>query len=237
MKLEYLSWDSDFFKFNVSAVKIADHTDEVIEDLISNAISSDTKLLYAFTTNPILNDHLINKYNGRLVDKKVVFKKSLQSNNSNTAPEVVEYKSESVSPELKNLAFQSGEYSRFKIDNRLPPQTFERLYTIWIENSVTGKSADKVFIFKVNTEIAGFITLSIKSNYGEIGLIAVNNEFRGMQIGTKLIVHAENYVYKQGGKILKVATQLDNMLACNFYKKNGYEVDTITHVYHFFNTL
>ncbi len=149
-------------------------------------------------------------------------------------PEIDEYKSEIVSDELKNLAFQSGEYSRFKIDGRLPVQSFERLYTIWIENSVNGKSADKVFIFKASNEIAGFITLAMKDHFGEIGLIAVNNKFRGMEIGSKLIRHTEDFVLSHKENTLKVATQLDNTLACNFYKKNGYEVDIITHVYHFF---
>jgi dTDP-4-amino-4,6-dideoxy-D-galactose acyltransferase len=235
MKHEFLSWDSDFFGFKVSAVKLTDQSPQEIEHIISGAYSSGTKLLYLFTSEPISNNGIIEKYKGLLVDKKVIFRKSLIGIHSNFNNEIEEYTDSFVNDELKELAYQSGEYSRFKIDSRLPASTFERLYTLWIENSVNGKSADKVFIYKVNNQIAGFITLSIKESYGEIGLIAVNNKFRGMEIGTKLIRQSENFTLNQEKNILKVATQIDNILACNFYKKNGFEIDSITQVYHFIN--
>jgi dTDP-4-amino-4,6-dideoxy-D-galactose acyltransferase len=235
MKYELLNWDSGFFGYNVAVAKITDPAYEDLEEIITDAFSSGIKLLYIFSTKPISHIDLLEKYHGKLVDKKVIFKKSLSQFNFVKDDNIDEYKENNVSAELKDLAFQSGEYSRFKIDNRLPVQAFEKLYTIWIENSIQGKTADKVYIFNVNGLIAGFITVSIKDNFGEIGLIAVNNDFRGKAIGTKLIQTVENFVFSAKKDLLKVATQLDNQLACKFYEKNGFEIDSITHVYHFFN--
>jgi dTDP-4-amino-4,6-dideoxy-D-galactose acyltransferase len=235
MKHELLSWDSDFFGFNVGAFRTKEESDADIESMITTAYSSGVELLYVFSKEPLKNEILLNKYNGLLVDKKVIFTKALHQETSTYIDEITEYTENFVADELKELAFQSGDYSRFKVDTRLPADTFNRLYTIWIENSVNGKFASKIFIYKVGGSIAGFITVTLKENYGDIGLIAVNSNFRGMEIGTKLIQHTEGFVNKQGKKILKVATQIDNERACNFYKKNGYEIDSISNIYHFLN--
>jgi dTDP-4-amino-4,6-dideoxy-D-galactose acyltransferase len=63
-------------------------------------------------------------------------------------------------------------------------------------------------------------------------LIGVDQGYRGEQIGTKLINQALSYFKKTGKFEVQVVTQKANVLACNFYTKNGFHLVNTINVYH-----
>jgi len=229
--IKKLEWDSIFFGFNVFLLQ-TEKLDE-INDIISN-FNKSKSLIYLFTRHIILNNQQLKEFNGKLVDQKVILKKNLLKENIIKNKNIEIYKKLEPNNELYNLAKISGEYSRFKLDKRLPNFTFNKMYNLWIEKACIDENII-VFIYKHNNMIKGFLSLNIKDNDTVIELIAVDNDTQGKGIGKDLIMEAENYSIKKNINKISVATQKDNNIALSFYKKMNYNIDSITNIYHFIN--
>ena len=113
-------------------------------------------------------------------------------------------------PKLEELAIQSGIYSRFNIDQRIENNKFEDLYRLWMRNSLNRKIAKEVLLYKINQKVAGFANLGEKNKRGDIGIIAVDDTFRGKGIGKSLMESAEKWFSNHEYKLLQVITQGDN---------------------------
>ena len=182
MNINRLIWDSEFFKCPV--FKINNTSEQELYSFIKQL--SAPFICYVSTGENILQDRYVKAHGGELVDTKVIFSKSIQ-NLKKIGNHINEYKSFKPTENLYQLAYESGKYSRFKKDSRLPYGTFKQLYNIWIEKSCNNIDNIHVFVYE-DKEIQGFITLSIKSNnMGEIGLFAVDSKCQGKGIGKSLI--------------------------------------------------
>jgi Acetyltransferases len=131
------------------------------------------------------------------------------------------------------LAFQAGLYCRFNTDPNLPQTWFLKIYSKWIENSVNGSIATRVIVIRHDNKIIGMATLGTKNARGDIGLLAVNPNFRGKKLGTKLVYAAQAYFIEQGFSRAQVVTQKINLLACKLYEKCGFHQEKIENFYHF----
>lgn len=228
-----LKWDTNFFGFKVGKITFSDES--YLRDTLNEMYNEQIKLVYGFSKIEIKQE-IIKKYNGILIDKKIIFYKTIDSiinveseiatlNNYNT----IDYQN------LLSLTFESGHFSRYKRDLRLPDNTFKRLYKVWLDNSLAHKIADKIFIFRRKNIIEAFVTIKIKNKIGEIGLIAVSSTLRGKNIGSALLKQSENYCFSEGITRVVVSTQEINQLACNFYLKNKYKIKEKINIYHFIN--
>lgn len=68
------------------------------------------------------------------------------------------YTSHEVSDDLLQLAYESGKYSRFKLDKNLTPKVFTDMYKLWIENSVNGQMADRIYVVEQDNKITAMLT-------------------------------------------------------------------------------
>lgn len=142
-------------------------------------------------------------------------------------------KSKPVDLELGQLAVLAGTYSHFSTDPNFPRELFLKLYQVWIENSVNGLIANKVLVIRHNNKIVGMITLGTKNNRGDIGLLAVNANFRGKNFGAKLVRAAQAYFIEAGFSQAQVITQKANVPACHLYEKCNFHQEKIENFYHF----
>lgn len=224
MNLSRLNWDSDFFGLNIGKLVLSDE-DEFLKLDIEGLLDYD--LVYIFANH----GYKMPVVGANLVDCKVIYKKSI-SRNVETNSNVVAFSENKPSPDLYELALQSGEYSRFRLDNKMPAGSYEKLYRKWIEQSVCKAMADEVLCYYYNGKIVGMVTLAVKDNVGCIGLVAVDSLCRGLGIGSALLESVDSYLFGTGVRVVEVATQLDNAKACSWYEKNGYVVDSMTDIYH-----
>ena len=227
-----LEWDSTFFGYPVGKIYLKKGY-ELNESLFENALKA-FKLVYVFTKVPLHRKSIKFVH----VDDKVTFKKSI------VQPDLEKFKmtcspfnkNEDSYNDLVNLAYESGKFSRFRIDQGFIENEFERLYKKWIDGSINNKSS-AVLIYSLKSRIAGFITLSDKgSETVNIGLIAVSPENQGKGIGSKLLRNAEIYSKVRGFSLMTVSTQQINLNAMRLYFKNGYEEVEIQHIYHYWNS-
>jgi dTDP-4-amino-4,6-dideoxy-D-galactose acyltransferase len=239
--LEPLPWDSRHFGFHVARIKGPELAELELRQALISARRTNHKLIY-WAADPRFKvpQSILGEFHGLLVDRKVTFRRTLR----NVTPEsesamcrrISEHPKSEPAFDLVRLAVSAGAYSRFRLDPRIPKESFGRLYEIWINRSVLGDIADAVFVAARGTELdypAGLITVSLTGREGSIGLIAVDESARGQGVGSHLIHAVHRWLLGRGARNVKVVTQLDNHKACRLYEKCGYSHAELQHVYHF----
>lgn len=230
--IHYLEWDSAFFDKKIGRLELR-HTDENLIEMLVEAKQQDYDLLYVFTSEEcLINENDCFPFKGTLVDRKVVYTIDI-SDEVALSQQVKEYLSAELTPELLNLAYESGKFSRFRLDKNFHESDFQRLYARWIEKSVAHEMADKVFVIQESNKIVGMVTLKISGNTAEIGLIAVDSKMQGKGYGKLLVERCISEAALSNCKTLTVPTQFENKPACKFYDRCGFQVKSITNIYHF----
>jgi ribosomal protein S18 acetylase RimI-like enzyme len=230
--MRYLEWDSSFFRKKIGRVEQCFTVDHLITTLVE-AKQQEYDLLYVFTDEDFfIKEKEYFPFKGTLVDRKVVYSMDIIGETI-FPPQVIEYLSAELTPELLNLAFESGKYSRFRLDKGFSVSDFHRLYSEWIEKSVSHDIADKVFVTLNNNKIAGMVSLKLGGDRSEIGLIAVDSQLQGKGCGKLLMQRCLSEAILSNCKTLSVPTQYANKSACNFYERCGFQVQSITNIYHF----
>jgi dTDP-4-amino-4,6-dideoxy-D-galactose acyltransferase len=229
--IQRLEWDSDFWGINTGLLDLK-HNFFIPVNL------NEFQFVCIFSDR-LLNQDELNKFGGQihLADEKRVYLKSLSNETILPNPNIASFSAERVIPErLYDLAIQSGHYSRFALDPHLPKDGFKQLYRTWLERSVSRAIAEDVLVYETDNIIRGFITLGIKNNIPDIGLVAVESESRSMGIGASLLEVAELWAYNHAKKNeIQVVTQGANQGACMFYERKGYSINTVKYVYHWWN--
>ena len=222
-----LDWDSDFFGLRIAKVEVTTQNEvDLLQDQYVS-LKNEFDLIYVFAQNQIL----LTAGRPQLVDQKVVYTTSILGS-CNSDSHIVEYIQKTVSEDLLNLALASGLYSRFRIDRYFPKNSYERLYTRWIEQSVAHKIASEVFCYMVDEIPRGLVTLRRDGVTGDIGLVATDEKYRGLGIGKAMMNYVKDYMFYCGCKKLSVATQLHNIAACNLYESAGFHKESLTNIWH-----
>jgi ribosomal protein S18 acetylase RimI-like enzyme len=83
----------------------------------------------------------------------------------------------------------------------------------------------------------GYITCSVTSGVGQIGLIAVDERCRRRGFGAALLQQAYLWFREQGASRVQVVTQGANSQALRVYQRAGFLVDTIQLWFHWWRPL
>lgn len=222
MKITPLEWDSDFFGLRIARLGVSEDFDE---NFLGETLKKEFDLLYIHSPKKLLNFPILP------IDEKITFSKKAEGNNLKNSENIKLYEGE-CNDELIQLAIQSGEFSRFYLDTKLSGK-FEKLYSLWMINSVKGVLADFIYVYQEGETILGFVTIRKYDDKLQIGLIATDFKSRGKGIGTKLLQKVEEVAVECQINEIVVVTQGANVNACNFYKKNNFSVCEKEYIYHF----
>ena len=148
MGIKRLDWDSDFFGFEVG---------EIFDETIIEGLNK-YKLVIAKQSKD--KELLIKNFEKRFQETKVIFKKNISIINLKTKTDsIIDFDNVPICKTIfYPLAFESGKYSRFKLDVNFTQNKFKLLYIIWFDNSVNKQLADKIFYTKAFDEVTGFVT-------------------------------------------------------------------------------
>lgn len=230
MELKALDWDSAFW--NIPVFSLTLNSNDNWEEVVRHVNESTAALVYLFL--PVNTDliKLINT-NHKIVlrDEKLTYGMELSTLSGQTDDAVFEFVG-NPDKEFFELARTAGLFSRFKFDDRLSFK-FNELYDLWLLNSVNKSIADKVYVNRDDdNRIAGFLTASVKNQTGTIGLIATKENQRGKGVGQKLINHLHHWYRTHEINYSTVVTQKNNIAACHFYEKLGFQIIKEELVYH-----
>ena len=132
--------------------------------------------------------------------------------------------------DLKKIT--KGLYSTSRIfnDPLIPKDRANKFYIKWIENSVLGKAADSVLVWKED-KILGYVTLQKKgaaqrgsARGGQIPLLGVSEQARGKGIAKKLLNAALRKFKSWGVRQVVIETQMDNIPALRTYQSVGFKI-------------
>ena len=225
--IERQDWDSKLFGYEVGKVDFDcgyDH-DQFIKE------AKQFRLVYIFSKNHIEQKQF------ELVDEKVLFSQSLNKNIIDWPKiNLKSFKPDVDSSfELKELALQSGIFSRFYTDRNFINEEYNKLYSIWIERSILREIAFDIVIAK-ESDILGFVTLNrVSRELASIGLLAVSIEARGQGIGKALVNEAMLRAKSRGFSEIQVATQKSNTPAMTLYGSLNFELKESINIYHYWN--
>lgn len=228
---EILKWDTDFFGYPVARI----YGDELSEQYLRECLldlKQKVRLVYYASSHKIEMTGLLNEFNGLFVDEKTTFYKDGVAGIKGDV-HILEYNEEMNLEDLLDLGLASGIYSRYKVDRNIEEAKYEALYKAWVINSVNHKLAEKVFVYTSGNRIAGMITLGIKNNRADIGIVAVKAAERGKGIGKALLKSAEVFSFEKGLSQIQVVTQGNNAPAIALYKAAGYSIEKTEYFYHF----
>ena len=228
MEIRSLPWDSDFFGLRIGRVDLQTAGDAIKLTKQQEIVKQQFDLLYIFDPNNVG----FSADGARLVDEKILYSKPCEPRKQYEA--VSFYQGASPSDDLYRLALVSGGYSRFKLDERLPKGSYERLYNRWIENACPKEGTNKqILLFKDEQNVVrGMITIDYQGELGHIGLVAVDTDVQHQGIGGKIMSTLDGYLFERGIKTLEVPTQKANTDACRWYEKNGFTIQSVTPIYH-----
>lgn len=235
MTYDLLDWDSALFGYGVARVGAPAPDVAQVDEVLGRLRGQGIRLVY-WPVAQALPEPVVARWGGLLADLRTTFSVDLQALPAEfLAPpgRIVPYEPGMPMSDLEALAIQSGEYSRFAVDPRVPRDGFEAVYTAWIANSVNKSLAREVLVLPAGSRLAGMITLGDKAGRGDIGLIAVDRAFRGKGHGEALVRAAQAWFAANAYRYGQVVTQGRNAAACHLYRKCGYTVETVEHFYHF----
>ena len=231
--LNYLNWDSQFFGYSVAKIILDNDACNSLDELLSRLKSEKIRLTYFFV--PISENRinkLISDKGAILVDQKTTYFKKTEKQEG-YLNHIIEFQGAEINDKLIELGLQAGLFSRFRLDVNFSQKDYERLYIEWLTKSINKELALKTFIALDDSVITGITTLGVKEGVAEIGLVAVDRNFRGNGIASDLIHMAENDAYLMGFREIKVVTQLQNKIACKLYEKCNFSIESIVNVYHY----
>ena len=227
MKVEPKKWDSEFFHLRIGIAEIDTKEDSELLALRIDELRGEYDLLYVFDSNRID----FKAKGARLVDEKIVYSKITEHRQS--YDDVMLYQQPFPRDYLYDLALVSGAYSRFKLDERLPKDSYERMYRKWIDNACPQEGTNKhIFVYYSDGKAHGMITVDYEGSHAKIGLAAVDPVYQHQGVGTKIMSTVEEYLYQQGVFTIEVVTQQANVDACRWYEKNGFVKQSTTNIYH-----
>lgn len=227
--LKAIEWDSQFFDLNIGGVVLDKELSETAFNLLKKEDQYDLIYILSKVDQPVIS----NIYS----EVKVEFEKEIKSVNGEINQEIISLRNTAFSKDILQLALDSGEFSRFKMDQNFKTEDFLKLYSAWIHNSIYDTYADEVFGYVLYGKVAGLVTVKIhEKDLAVIGLIGIDESARGKGIGTKLMERAEQYARERQCNKVQVATQKSNEHACKFYLKNGYNIFKETKIYHLWKT-
>ncbi|HTI89486.1 MAG TPA: GNAT family N-acetyltransferase [Puia sp.] len=228
-----LSWDSDFFGFPICAVTLkAGLSETELQGLEKAFRNAGAHLAYVFLEEHdlVIHENLI-RAGAKLYDEKITYSKNIPDTVTPPSGEVRIYTGDRKD-QLLFLALLAGHESRFKKDPRLTDR-FAPLYNLWLENSLNGSFADRLFVYGSDENILGFITCKVtKEGNGSIGLIATAEGHQGKGIGKDLILASDAFFRSRGVSFSTVVTQGTNEQACRFYERTGFTTYKKELVYH-----
>ncbi|MBN1926636.1 MAG: GNAT family N-acetyltransferase [Prolixibacteraceae bacterium] len=233
-QLEHLEWDSSFFGYQVAKINVGEFDPLTIEGFIKQIKKEKVKLAYLFCP-PLSekNHHNMLSMGFNFADEKLTYTKKTE-NHSLHSSQVIHYDG-SLTEQIVSLSLQSGSYSRFATDPNFKNQEYEKLYSEWIKRSVSGEIAIQTLVAEKDGMTAGLVTVEEKNGEANIGLLVVDEKFRGNNLGAGLTRAADSFAFNKGFKRIYVVTQKQNRPACKLYEKMNFKLTNTTFVYHFWN--
>lgn len=236
--LKILDWDTNFFGFKIAQFKENELNKKNLQYAFKICKKYKVRLLQ-FKCEAGDNDSILlaEANNFHLADIRLIFKKKIEPiKNLNTLlSKNLKFRVAKVEDKyvLKKIVSNLYVNSRFYKDINFSKTAVKNFYKTWIENSVSGKFDDFVYIVCNEDLPIGFCSLKfISSKIVKIGLFGVDKTQLGRGVGSELLKNVLFFLSKKKIKVISVTTQGTNYHAQRLYQKLGFQIEKFEIFYH-----
>ena len=234
--IQLLEWDTRFFGFPIGRVVNSRAGADELRQAVAEMRERRIPLAYWAADRPSVElQTLVGDLGGQLVDEKLTFGFKLDAVAEIALPDgarVEPYQEGMSLSDLKQLAVESGLYSRFSVDPRFPKDQARAMFEEWIVRSVQKIVAEEVLVIRDGGRVLGMATIAVKGDRGSIGLVAVDARARGKRYGEALVRSAQAWCANRGFAQCQVTTQAANLPARRLYEKCGFQLEQTELFYH-----
>lgn len=230
-----LEWDSTFFQKRIGRVNSNNMSDPYADSVDVWARENGIDCVYYLAVGCELDSsRAAESHHYHLMDLRATFSIDLRQTDgdspkkSKIRPAVID-----EIAELKRMAGEFHEISRFFADDHFERSKCRELYELWIERDF--KEANRfLWVYEEKGQIAGYTSASVdqSNKLAHIGLVGVNKQFRGRGIALHLQLEVLRKLRDLGVNNVEVVTQGRNIKAQNLYHKSGYRLQSIDLWYH-----
>lgn len=239
MSIEISKLDSDRFGMNVA--KAVNFSLSDLDKIYSFCDTNQVKLLIArVSSDDISIAQKLEDDDYRLMDTLVYYKFDYAKKPS--PQNTVSYRVENISgineyaPKISEIAGQAfhGYFGHYHADSRLDKSICDDIYIDWAYRScVDPEVADAVLAAFVDEEVAGFITLKIRSDtLGEIVLNGVSPKFQKRGVYQSLVISGMEWLHEKSVNQVIVSTQVNNISVQKVWARLGFEMDHSFYTFH-----
>lgn len=231
---QILDWDTEILGIPTAKIIPEQLTVEELAEALAKLKQAGIKLVYwCSDSHDQISQQAAKEFSGMLADRKLTYLIDLNHAENFELNEVEPYLDLMPTNEMNELALSIGRCSRFKLDPRITNEQMTKVYKTWMINSTKKVVAKEVLVIKKENKVIGMTTLGEKNGRSDIGLLAVDPKFQGMQLGSKLVRASQHWGIQHGYQCGQVVTQQTNQAACKLYEKCGYQLEKVEFFYHF----
>lgn len=233
--IQLLPWDSEWLGFPVARLMTgAVGTTLDIATTVGQCRADGIRLLYLLTDSAdAAASAAAQAVGARLADVRLTYQLPLAKAVSPAIlpPGIALARATVLTPSLEELAWQSGEYSRFRRDDRIGDRAFRALYTRWLCQAL---AEGVVWLAATGSEETAGMLAFEAGDHGtaSIALLAVAPTARRRRIGQCLVQMAALEARHRGCAELRVVTQGANQPARQLYEQCGFGLLRTQHCYH-----
>lgn len=231
-QIKGLEWDTKFFNITSAKITLFNQLTQIkFVKLLEESKQYHFVTLQNNNNNEYNNFIIATNSNAFLTDVNIQLEKNIYDikYNNDLYHNIYIENNMNKNKNILEISKVSFKYSRFINDSNL--KNGKLVYYNWVNNSFNNK--EKYFCYyKINNQVLGFILFSMKAENTIIELIAIDEKNKNQGIGKKLIYSVEQFSANNNIKTIKVGTQINNIIAQNFYIKCGFKHTQNNSIYH-----
>jgi GNAT superfamily N-acetyltransferase len=246
MEIAVLEWDSIFFNRTVARVKFSkEDREKDITKLIANCKIQGCQLVYLFAdnTDEIIKDKL-HKLLGYPINQKIVFTLATVLPEKIGTSQGAVYKIVNAAEIIKAnnfydkifaLTIKAGNFSRFKLDQKLGVGKFAEMYGIWVSKMLNDSNYRVIVAMGVTgneDDINGFLAYKVLDDGYKIDFMSIDENCRQKGVGKALLKKMMEEINEKKGNYIVTEIHKDNIGAYNFFNINGFKVVEVVDIYH-----
>ncbi|MBO9488993.1 GNAT family N-acetyltransferase [Endozoicomonas sp. G2_1] len=224
--LSYNEWESKFFGYSIFSLNPCQ------VNVLTNINTADFAEKSLITCKADSNNYLLLDYLSEndfsLIEGDVSLECQLCE--SRLLPELSKDSFATLSDldRLYSIVDNSYPFSRFR-EPFFSVNEKNRFYREWIRNAVLGCFDDYCLVLRDEGIVIGFVSIKERDNKAIIGLVAVDENYRGQKLGLKLMDLVQAYASRHNLTSISVATQISNKPALRLYFSSGYSLSNISY--------
>lgn len=141
----------------------------------------------------------------------------------------------SLPDEVRDMVKHAFIHSRFYADSHIDAEKASGVFESWVKNA-QNKEGKYFCICTIENTPAGFVLFHTEQNTDAvIELVCVSGIHREKGVGTAMLQAFGSFCKNRGLQNLYVGTQKRNKAALAAYRKNLYQEENVTHIFHMWN--